>query len=67
MSLRDRLNKLERGTEAPQSARLIVYDPATGLPLPVRWRHVEAGADPLEDEPTVIWIPDNGRDPPAPG
>ena len=66
MTLRDRLNRLESRLGPPKGAVVVVYDPATGLPPP-RGGQVGQEADtPLDNPLTVIWLPDNGRDPALP-
>jgi len=51
-----RLARLEaRDAPSPRAHRVVIYDAATGAPLP--------GHEPKSDAPGSIWIPDNGRDP----
>lgn len=54
MRMAGRLARLEaRGIALPRSNRIVVYDAATGTPLP--------GFEPERGAQMYIWIPDNGR------
>ncbi len=56
MKMSGRLARLEaRDTPSPRAYQIVIYDAATGVPLP--------GHEPKTDARGSIWIPDNGRDP----
>jgi len=56
MKIAGRLARLEvRHAPSPRAYQIVIYDGATGLPLP--------GHEPRPDARGSIWIPDNGRDP----
>ncbi len=58
MKITGRLARLEsRHAPSSQAYQVVIYDAATGLPLP--------GHEPRADVSVRIWIPDNGRGPAA--
>ena len=63
MSLRDRLERLERGPDVPPRGLVVIYDPLNGEPLPDRLRPAIPEPEPEEQPQVQFWLPRNGRDP----
>jgi len=58
MTIARRLARLEsRHAPSPQAYQIVLYDAATGVPLP--------GHEPKPEARGYIWIPDNARGPAA--
>jgi len=56
VTIAGRLARLEaRHAPSSQAYQIVIYDAATGIPLP--------GHEPEPDAPGSIWIPDNARGP----